>query len=367
MNSKQINHIAFIYHGSSGVAGGYTAKFVDGLARTSKIDAFVNCRYLYQHNNPNITIHRIFFPITDNYLKKKTLIRYVVRFIELLLGYAIVAAFLGAVRTKYVIYSPITNLFITKAFVSLAKRLSGQLAIVIHDSQSLFDVSEGYRDSVYLNADILIVHNKHSYEALKQRLPVSSSAVVSIPFPWSLSKMPSSISTASDNVLLIGNVRPSKGINFLLDAYPNYKKSGGKLGLTIAGSMRSSERDQVLTVASRVIDSTLDDQQFLDEMAASKFIIMPYRPGYSNSSVHYCAVIHCRKPFICSDIELFRDFTNGVDCLKFEYGNSESFAKALLVAEGFDDYDCSKMAAGALKIMEDNMLRFDISISEFFI
>jgi hypothetical protein len=94
---------------------------------------------------------------------------------------------------------------------------------------------------------------------------------------------------------------------------------------------------------------------------------MPYRPGYSNSSVHYCAVIHCGKPFICSDIELFSDFTDGVNCLKFEYGNSESFAKALSVAEGLDDYNCRKMAAGALKIMEDNMLQFDVSVAKLLI
>lgn len=357
--------VAFIYHGSSGVAGGYTAKFVEGLAIHSKVHAFVNFGYAYKHLHPNIKIHRVFFPITDSLFTRKIFLQRAVRFLELVFAYVIVVASLAVIRANFVIYSPITNLLITDRFVAFAKRLCGRLAIVVHDSQSHYDVAERYRDAVFTRADILVVHNEHSYSALKQRLPVPGAALL-IPFPWSLVKLPIHQSTSAARVLLVGHVRPSKGIDFLLDAYPKYQRLGGGLELAVSGSMPVAVQKRIGDVASRVINKNLDDQTFLKEIAASKFLVMPYRPGYSNSSVHYCSVIHCGTPFICSDIELFSAFEDGVDCLKFKYGNVESFVSALSAAERLNDIDRTRMAASAFEKMKINMFSFDISVGSLF-
>lgn len=365
MTRMRSNTVAFIYYGSSGVSGGYTAKFVEGLAHHACVHAFVNYGYVYRHDNPDIKIHRVFFPITDNFLTRKTLMQRAVRFVELMVGYTVVAFNLAVIRASYVIYSPITNLAITERFVAFAKRLSGRLVVVVHDAQSHYDVSEKHRDAVFTNADVLVVHNEHSRNVLKRRL-AASAATLLVPFPWSLRELPVHRSTVSRNFLFIGHVRPSKGIDFLLDVYPKYLSAGGTLGLAVAGSMSSSEYKRISGVASRVINTTLDDQAFLDEIAASRFLVMPYRPGYSNSSVHYCAVIHCGTPFICSDIEVFNAFQDGVDCLKFKYGDVESFASVLRTAENLTDFDRDQMAANALTKMKESMDGFDISIGGLF-
>jgi glycosyltransferase involved in cell wall biosynthesis len=187
-----------------------------------------------------------------------------------------------------------------------------------------------------------------------------------VPFPWSLTKLPVNISPISASILLIGHVRPSKGIDFLLEAYPKYKSLGGNLELTVAGSMSSSVRKNIVGIASNLIDKTLDDQQFLDLISAAMFLIMPYRQGYSNSSIHYCALVHCSTPFICSDIELFDNFEHGVDCLKFQYGDSDSFASTLRLAEQFGESDRKLMAANALMKIKSNMQGFDIAIGKLF-
>lgn len=357
--------IAFIYHGSSGVAGGYTAKFVEGISHYANVHAFVNFDYVYPVDKPDIKIHRIFFPLTDNFLTRKTLLRSAVRFFELVGAYIIVALYLVFIRASCVIYNPITNLAITEKFVAFAKRLSGRLVVVVHDAQSHYDVIERHRDAVFMNADVLVVHNEHSRITLKQRLAVPGAALV-VPFPWSMHKLKVQQLPVSANLLCIGHIRPSKGIDFLLEAYPRYRSSGGALGMVVAGSMSISIYKRVLEVASGVINATLNDQEFLNQIASSKFLVMPYRPGYFNSSVHYCAVIHCGTPFICSDIELFSAFEDGIDCLKFKYGDVDSFASVLRVAETFSDSARAQMAASALRRMDANMGSFDSLIGNLF-
>lgn len=355
--------VVFIYHGSSGVAGGYSAKFVEGLAMHSHVHAFVNCGYVYKHDHSNIKISRVFFPITDRYLTRQSLLRRAIRFFELALAYMIVLTNLFFVRAQFVIYNPITNLRITAQFAILVKHFCGCFAVVVHDAQSHYDISEKYRDAVFTKADFLIVHNEHSRQLIKDRLPASGEILL-LPFPWSLSKLPIHKLKPRNRILFIGHVRPSKGIDFLLAAYSRYVNSGGNMSLAIAGLMGVDIYEAVSNVASDVVNKNLDDQEFLDLIVSSNFLVMPYRPGYSNSSVHYCAVIHCGVPFICSDIELFSKFENYVDCLKFTYGDLESFSLALKVAEGLNDLDRMKMALNAYKKMSADMDDFDLAVNQ---
>lgn len=357
--------VAFIYHGSSGVPGGYSAKFVEGLARHGKVHAFVNCGYVYPHADPTINIHRFFFPFTDSVLTRKTFLRRVLRYLELAIGYLLTLLSLAVIRADYVIYSPINNLAISRCFVALVKRCSGRLAVVVHDSQSHYNVTERNRDAIYMMADVLVVHNEHSRDALKQRLGATG-VPLSVPFPWSLHQLPVRRGALKSEILLIGYVRPSKGIDFLLEAYPKYQRQGGSLQLAVTGSMSSDDFVRINAVAGRIINDPLSDQQFLDEMANSRFLIMPYRPDYSNSSVHYCAAIHCRTPFICSDIRLFSSFEHGVDCIKFQYADEASFISALGMAEGLSDSEREQMAENALMKMKLDMRNFDERLSHLF-
>lgn len=350
--------VVFIYHGSSGVAGGYTDKFVDGLSQYVNVRVFVNCDYVYPVDKSGIIFYRIFFPITDNFLTKKSLLRSTFRFIELIGVYVIVALCLSIIRPRLVIYSPITNLAISEKFVALAKRLSGRLAVVVHDAQSHYDIPEKHRDAILMNADVLIIHNEHSRLTLKRRLAAPGSTLL-VPFPWSMHKLSVQRSHVSANVLFIGHVRPSKGIDFLLEAYSRYHASGGSLKLEVAGSMSAGIYNKVHEVASHVVNTTLSDQDFLDQIASCKFLILPYRPEYFNSSVHYCAVIHCGTPFICSDIELFSGFEDGIDCLKFKYGDIDSFVSTLRMAESLNDSERSQLASNALQKMKLYVNNFD--------
>ncbi|SFE68543.1 glycosyltransferase [Paracidovorax wautersii] len=366
MSAARKKTIAFIYHGSSGVPGGYSAKFIDGLANYAQVHAFVNCGYIYKHENSAIRIHKIFFPITDDLMTRKTLLRRVIRFFEFFAGYIITAFWLAAIRADQVIYSPITNFIITRRFVTTAKKISKKLAIVVHDSQSHYEIAEKNRDAIYLMADTLIVHNQHSLDALRSRLPVTGYAL-SVPFPWSLQQLPVRYAAGRANVLLIGHVRPSKGIDFLLEAFPQYRSAGGVLELAVTGSMPFEASRRIEKVADRVIDTTLDDQDFLDEIASSRFLILPYKPGYANSSVHYCAAIHCATPFICSNIKLFDSFENGIDCIKFEYGDIPSFISALLMAEKLDESARREMSDNALKKIRQDMKGFDAKIGKLLV
>jgi glycosyltransferase involved in cell wall biosynthesis len=359
------NTLVFIYHGSSGIAGGYTAKFIDAIARDAKVHAFVNCQYIYQHHHPNIKTHRIFFPITDRLRMKQLFLRRAIRSIELMCAYAIILLHLLIIRTKWIIYNPITDLMATQVFTSLAKRLSGNFAVVVHDAQSHYGRIEKYRDRVFMNADLLVFHNEHSEYLLNHRLSLRGISHIT-PFPWSLDRLPSHPQNFSESLLFIGHPRPSKGLYFLLDAFEMYSKKDGRLTLSIAGLIPKDQYEKISRVASRIVNRHLEDQEFLEEIVRSKFLVMPYRPEYSNSSVHFCSIIHCGTPFICSDIELFKTFEDRVDCLKFEYGNFQSFHSALITAQHLDSYSRSVMATNALNRMKKDMQDFENLICDVF-
>jgi glycosyltransferase involved in cell wall biosynthesis len=362
------NTVAFIYQGSSGVAGGYTAKFIESFNEFKKVYAFVNVNYIYENKKSNIIIYKIFYPITDKFYLKRNINRAIIRYFELFLAYIFIFLFLLLNGIKTIIYNPVTNLKLTNIFIYLYKIYVDKLIVVVHDAQSHYDINEKYRDKIFKYADLLIFHNESSKNILYNRLKLNNKFIV-IPFPWSLKKIyPNILDTQQKNtILMIGHLRPSKGALFLLESYNKYKKNNGKLRLIIKGSMSNDlfsyiyRSNNSLTVQN----INLSDIDFIKEMCCAKFIIMPYKPQYSNSSVHFCSIIHSNTPFICTDIELFSNFENNLDCIKFEYGNTESFLAALKIAENITIEQRQSMVDNAYKKIFNMMNAFDRTINMY--
>lgn len=360
----KIKRVFFIYHGSDGIAGGYTAKFVEAISQNADVHVFVNCFYSYPHELKSVNLYRCFFPFSDRLFVKKTFFRKIIRYFELALGYSFVIFMAICYRPELVIYNPITNLKITRNFVWLSKLFSREVWVTIHDAQSHTGKVETYRDQTMMLADGFIFHNQHSQLILQDRFQAQKRFVI-LPFPWSFHRLNNEVCKKSNAFLFIGYVRPSKGIDYLIEAYKIYKTKGGVFDLVVAGNMDPFYFDLLVNVATKIINKTVDNNEFLRLINESRFVILPYKTGYSNSSVHICATIHCNTPFICSDIDLFSQFKDGIDCIKFDAENVGSLVDAMFVSQNISEKYGGTMALSALNVIQDNMRMFDSEVSDF--
>lgn len=358
--------IAFVYHGSAGISGGYTSKFLEALSLNEKTYAFVNFNYNYKFRDVNLKLFRIFFPITDKYLHSLPVIRKIVRYIELLLAYFIILIFALFLNFDKFIYNPITNLKITYVFNLLYKHLVVEYLVVVHDAQSHYHKTEKYRDGVFLLASRLIFHNYNSKAHLNSRLKGISNSNLLWPFPWSLERLNITFSeTVYSDLLFIGHVRPSKGLDFFLEGYKLFQKAGGVLELCISGKMSNSDQKKALNYISNVKNKIFSDDEFIMQLKCSKFVVLPYMKGYSNSSVHFCSIIHAGTPFICSDIELFDEFQDKLDCLKFKHDDLNSLVSTLKYAQGLSEEGRLQLSVNSLLRIQSNMSLFDQKLKEY--
>lgn len=346
------------------MAGGYSAEFLDALSGSGPVHAFVNVTYCYRHRSRDITIHRVFFPITDHFLQKKGLLRNVVRCSELAWGYFVVLMCAVVYRPHLAIYNPITNLWATSIFFKLLQKVCRQCWVSIHDAQSHRGEVERHRDLVYLRADGMIFHNVHSRAIAFSRLKMAKPNVV-IPYPWSLEKLPFNPRKRRRAFLFIGHVRPSKGIDCLLESFARYREAGGDWELMIEGAMTLKEERRMRHFTKAVMNKALSDVEFMEVVSEASFVVLPYRKGYSNSSVHLCSIIHGHTPFICSDIELFADFVDGSDCLKFAADDTGALCELLFSAQKMTEAERGSLADHALAALKTRGLQFSEKMLDF--
>ncbi len=356
-----MDKIAFVYHGSSGISGGYSAKFIETASKNKSVHAFVNFHYDYNIAHKNVRIFRCFFPLTDRYILRDSFFRKTLRLMELISGYIFVLSLNFIFKYKRIFYSPITNLWFSLLFVRILKFVSKDIIIIVHDAASHYLKLEKYRDNIFKLAHRLVFHNENSRDILYGRLNSLTENHIILPFPWMRWPFSNQIQHLHLNdFIFIGHVRPSKGFEFLLNGFILYTQNGGSSSLNIAGKMTTSQFRSATSIKGiSVYDEKLSDVNFIRELGNSKFVVMPYDFSYSNSSIHFSSILNCETPFICSDIPLFENFVDKRDCLKFTHGDLNSFVQTLFYAEKLSLEERNEMSKNALIVFNNSMIKFD--------
>jgi len=163
------------------------------------------------------------------------------------------------------------------------------------NSYSNLNKSIKKRRSFFNIADILLVHNANSKSDLIKGFDIPDSKIIFHLFPiMDLSnfsnyegKFIANNTTTGDNtkILFIGHMRKEKGIELLLNAW--FKAGLKKMHLTVAGNVPpgfSYSFEKVLNCNFTLIDDFLSDNDYINLIKKSDFVVLPYTGG-KNSGI----------------------------------------------------------------------------------
>lgn len=230
--------IYHIYWGTSGNAGLYLDEIYQVLKKEGISQrVFVNYYYPFGYGD------KIFFKRGDVAMSKyKGIVRKLFQLQEVIFGYIFILFASRIDKPEVINYSHIgQSYFFIVWFLKLLKKFSGaKLMITCHDvnphSDGKGEMPNRYK--IFHTADYLLVHTERSIEELNEFFDIDRSKVFIHPFPiMDLSKLTKESPNpySKTDFLFIGHLRKDKGIEFLLDSWPEFHNICPKAKLRICG------------------------------------------------------------------------------------------------------------------------------------
>ena len=131
-----------------------------------------------------------------------------------------------------------------------------------------------------------------------------------------------------NNIIYVGNVKPHKGINILLDAFA--KLNDDNLTLKIIGQKEKFlvgikyDEDKYKNV---VFTGRLSDEELLNEIAKAKYLVQPSL--YEGFGIPPLEAMYLGTTPIISDIPVFKEIYKDFPVTFFEAGNSLDLAEKI--------------------------------------
>lgn len=341
--------IYHIYWGTSGNSGLYLDEIYqvlkkDGLSQR----VFVNYYYPFDYGD------KIFFKRGDVAMSKyKGVLRKLFQLQEILFGYVRILFASMKDKPELINYSHVgQSYFFIVWFLKVLKKVSGaKLMITCHDVNPHSDSSGEmvYRRKIFHTADSLLVHTERSIEELHDIFGIDKSKVYIHPFPiMDLSKLTEDAPNPYQptDFLFIGHLRKDKGIEFLLESWPEFHKVCPEAKLRICGRyLQDIHFDQELLEECNVEFNLhyISDEDYYHYVKSARYVILPYLQG-TNSGI-ISTVLSLGTDVITSDLPMFTQNPLVSKDNVFKNADSVSFIGVLL-----RNYRCSaNNATGILK------------------
>lgn len=332
--------ILHIYSGSQASGGLYLKEIVDKLEITGDYQQETIVSYYYPFHSKS----KIFFRYTDLAANvKKTKLRLVLRFLELVCGLFYSMLFILKYKPDIVNYSLNSSFKIEYWFIVCSKYISKhKLYITCHDvlpfRSKIISMDKDIirRKKFFDKADKLIVHNLQSEKDLVEYFKQSKDKIAFHSFPimdlekLNIDEQKFQLHEKFDFCFL-GHLREEKGLNLLLEAWTLFNKKEPNASLIIAGNKASSTIDLNLELFKKknitLIQKYLPDELYYNIILNSKTIVLPYIKG-TNSGI-LSTIISTPINIIASDIPLFKNHPLIDNQLIFESNNINSLLSQL--------------------------------------
>jgi glycosyltransferase involved in cell wall biosynthesis len=365
--------IIHIYAGTAGSAGLYIDAIYKSLSKDFTQECIVNNYFSFDYGR------KFFYKFTEmsgpNYFDHFKLLRFGLRYLELVYGLLKSLSIVFFKRPKIVNYSLTSNLFVEYLFLLAVKKLTNtKLAVTCHDvvpfdlPYTSYDIYIKNRSKFFLIADFLIAHNENSLTDLNQFYGISTERVLLHKFPimdlnkifnanqlQSLDPKTSEIGNVESIKTplifsFVGHMRKEKGIEILLDAWRNFK---GQAILKIIGNAPSSASFSVEKLSNIQLEKRfLSDFDYCKVINDSDFVILPYTKG-TNSGIP-SSVISLGVIPVTSDINMFLNNELLISKLFFKSGSATSLADKI--------HELSSLNSDEIKVIKrelsENLLNY---------
>ncbi len=318
MTQPGLKSLLLIDSATSGCAGAY----IDALH--ANLDGQEAVEVAVSHYFPHPYGKKIFYKFSELAAQQRYRLgraRLYVRFAELVWTFLRLLLYVRRARIRVVCYALSSNLLLEYLFLAAVQWFGrAHVYLICHDVIPFTMPNEDLgakiqkRARFYRLADRLIVHNDNSVHDLREAFGISGSKVARFPFPLYTpdqlgTPQPHAMTgTRSKRFLFVGHLRPEKGIDTLLEAWPGFFRRNPDCELVVAGTIpRGCSYDFAPLQSSnlRVIDRYLTDEEYVGLIAGADCVVLPYLRG-TNSGV-VMTVIGLRRNLIVSDIEMFRN------------------------------------------------------------
>ncbi len=236
------------------------------------------------------------------------------------------------------------------ASLRMAKLYGHRTAVTVHDVESFSSGSSAsMARRIFDAADLLIVHNRASMEALLAIVPSAGekSAIVphgnyidyarAVPKESALKRL--GIEGQGPFILFFGQIKKVKGLDILISALPDVAAKFPGMKLIIAGKVWKDDMAEYFSAIDKagLADRAINHIRYIpDELvpyyySAADVVALPYRKIYQ-SGVLLMAMSY-GKPVVVSDLpgmtEIVRDGVNG---FVFRSGSAEGLSTSLSAA-----------------------------------
>jgi glycosyltransferase involved in cell wall biosynthesis len=188
-------------------------------------------------------------------------------------------------------------------------------------------------------AEVILIHNKNSFDDLIDNFFIDSSKVLMHNFPIMDAKLFNqnidilSVSELKEPYifLFIGHGRPEKGLDILVDAWVRFFSNDTRAGLVVAGNILSvSGICSKLACFNNVLvkSNFVSDEEYFTLIKNSNCLVLPYKTG-TNSGIPSTA-FSLDTDIICSDIPMFVNNTLIPNESFFHARSVESLATKML-------------------------------------
>ena len=316
--------------------------------------------------------------IASNFLKNEFCLKFfnsekkqsqAAKLIDLVSGFTRSISFAKRKQIKYII----VHVFSTEAkdllSFSLVKAAGLKLIVIAHDISGFANADSPLIKNIIFNnyADIIIVHNNYSFNALKavvsknaiqktRIIPHGSFINLSLSHVSKESARKSLNISANEKVILFfGQIKRVKGLDVLINALPWIQQD---ICLVIAGkpwkdsfeNYQNLIEKQLLTNRVRLFIRYIQDEERELFFKSADLLIIPYRNIYQ-SGVLLMGMSY-NLPVLASDIEANRELVqHGINGILFKNGDSKDLSEK--INEFFLTKSKQDLASRAYEIMKE--------------
>lgn len=350
--------ILHIYAGTSGAAGLYLHEIYLALKNRFEQEVIVSFNYPFSYGKKwfykNTDLSKLTFNILQN-----VKIRYMLRFVELIVTLLKTYRLIRKRNVKVVNYSLTTDLLIELLFLRSIKNLRNRILIITcHDvlpfgseeEKALLKKIEKKKKFFNL-ANYLLVHNKNSKDDLQKYFNISDNRIVMVPFPvMDLNKLnldenrsDLKLDNVNFRVGMFGHFRQEKGLDLLIDAWNEIYDSTKDMQLIIAGNIPYNlnyDFNKIENKSSLVIKHYIDDSLLCQLIRKCDVVVMPYFRG-TNSGIP-STIISNKSLVVASDIPMFLNNELINETFLFKSGDSYELANKLKMLNGMNEDELRK-------------------------
>ncbi len=311
----------------------YDLGLANGLSQYADSVCLFSSKIVIDHAKPNVYIYNLFDRVWDTSNKLLRFLFHIYYYMNCML----ISSRRGCkiVHLHQFHFTPLFALNILVARIFYKK-----VVLTIHDIESFSKkkVSSSIERFAYALISAFIVHNKFSYDVLKEKITSNRITIIKhgnyVPF---VKQVGNKEIKQPFKILFFGQIKKVKGLDILLHALSIVKKQTINFELCIAGRVWRDNIEfykSIIELHHLATNVKMDlrfipDDELVTLFEEASIVVLPYKEIYQSGVL--LKSMSFGRAVLCSDLPPFKEIiSDGINGFLFESENPESLANKII-------------------------------------